>query len=218
MDTSESSRPFVIAHKEAALILIDPAQQRFLLPFFARDCTVGEAAAQTRTSANTMYVRVQRFVRLGLLRVSATRARRGRAIKAYRTVADRFFVPALLVDLETIDAVQAKHDAFWEGELRRSLLKARMGEGDWGFELSRDEQGGFWIRGAPRPGERYSPSAPGAPATVYLWSEQLRLEYDDAKAFQRELLDLYHKYRAKPGSQSYLLHIGLAPWKGDWPK
>ena len=121
MDTSKSSRLFVVARKEAALILIDPAQQQYLLPFFARDCTVGEAAAQTRTSVNTMYVRVQRFVRLGLLEVFGTRARRGRAIKIYRTVADRFFVPALLVDLETIEAVQAKHDAFWKrncGEAR----------------------------------------------------------------------------------------------------
>lgn len=219
MDTPESPSFFVVKHKDAAKVLIDPGQQRYILPFLARDCTVGEAAELTQTSLNSTYARVQRFVRLGLLHLQKTRARHGRAIKVYRSVADRFFVPALLLDFETAEAVQANHDGFWERELRRSLLCARTEDtSEWGFELSRDEQGDFWVHGAKRPGERYDSSAPGTPATVSLWSEQIVLDYEDAKAFQHELVALYRKYRAKRGSQSYLLHVGLAPWQSVWPE
>lgn len=219
METSESTSFCVIDRQDAALVLIDPVQQRYLLPFLARACTVKDAAERTHTSLNSMYARVKRFVRLGLLRVVRTQARHGRAVKLYRSVADRFFVPALLVNFETVEAVQAKHDAFWERELRRSLLRARMEDtGEWGFELARDEQGDFWVYGAKRPGERYNSRAPGAPATVSLWSEQISLDYDDAKSLQDELLAVYRKYRARRGSQTYLLRIGLAPWQSDWPE
>ncbi len=219
MDTPASTSFYVVESKEAAALLIDPAQQRYLLPFLARDCTIKEAAERTQTSLNSMYVRVERFLRLGLLRVVETRSRPGRAVKVYRSVKDRFFVPALLIGLSTVEAVQAKHDAYWEGELRRSLLVARMeNTGEWGFELSRDAQGDFWVYGAKRPGERYNSHAPGAPATVSLWSEQITLDYEEAKAFQSELLALYKKYRAKRGGQPYLLRIGLAPWQSDWPE
>lgn len=201
MELPESTSFRVLDRKDAAMVLIDPAQQRYLLPFLAQECTIKEAAERTRTSLNSMYARVKRFVRLGLLYAVRAQARHGRAIKVYRSVADRFFVPALLIDLETVEAVQAKHDAFWERELRRSLLIARMEDtGEWGFELSRDEQGDFWVHGAKRPGERYNSRAPGAPATVSLWSEQLSLNYDDAKSLQDELLAVYRKYRASRGS------------------
>lgn len=219
METPESPSLHVVARKKAGRVLINLGQQRYVLPFLTRDCTVNEAAERTQTSLNSMYARVQRFVRLGLLHVRETRACHGRAVKVYRSVADRFFIPALLLDFETVEAAQASHDGFWERELRRSLLCARMDDtGEWGFELYRDERGDSWVHGANRPGERYDSGALGTPATVNLWSEQITLNYKDAKAFQDELLALYRKYHVKRGSQSYLLRIGLAPRQSVWPE
>jgi len=39
----------------------------------------------------------------------------------------------------------------------------------------------------------------------------LRLDFEDAKAFQLELLTLLEKYGKKRGSQSYLSYLALAP-------
>ena len=50
-----------------------------------------------------------------------------------------------------------------------------------------------------------------------LWSAGLYLRREEAKALQRELLALYHRYAAlSPGRQEegearYLVHLGLAP-------
>jgi hypothetical protein len=55
------------------------------------------------------------------------------------------------------------------------------------------------------------------PPLLNLWSAGLHLRREEAKALQRELLGLYHRYaalspvRQKEGQARYLLHLGLVP-------
>jgi hypothetical protein len=55
------------------------------------------------------------------------------------------------------------------------------------------------------------------PPLLNLWSAGLYLRREEAKALQRELLGLYHRYaalspvRQEEGQARYLLHLGLAP-------
>jgi len=55
------------------------------------------------------------------------------------------------------------------------------------------------------------------PPLVNLWSAGLHLRREEAKALQRELLALYHRYaalspaRKEEGQARYLVHLGLAP-------
>lgn len=213
MKRQESSSTFVVTSREAAEALVDSDRQRYLLPFLARDCSVKEAARETGDKPNTMYVRVRRYVELGLLKVAYEEQRSGRAIKHYRTVAERFFIPYEVMGFETLEAMQARAEAYWEGELRRAILRARLeNTTTWGFEIFRDEKGVVWVHSATAPGERYLASDPQNPATVNLWNDEVFLDFGAAKALQAELYELFERYRAKRGAQRYLLHIGLAPW------
>ena len=56
---------------------------------------------------------------------------------------------------------------------------------------------------------------PDAPALVDLWAEDITLDFDEAKALQKELCSLLGRYRAKRGQQGYIVRLGLAPLSGE---
>lgn len=74
-------------------ILTDPNRVRFLVPFLGRDATVSQVAAELEVSPNALLYRVRRMVDAGLLQVTATRPRAGRAVKVYRASHDGYRVP-----------------------------------------------------------------------------------------------------------------------------
>lgn len=55
-----------------------------------------------------------------------------------------------------------------------------------------------------------------APAVVNLW-QRLCLNFEDATAFQGELLELLLRYDRKKGSHPYLVHLGSIPLKSRSP-
>jgi len=192
---------------------MDSELQRAFTPFLGRDRTVSQAAEEANVKPNTMYIRVKRLEALGLLKLVRKEPRKGRAIKVYRSVADRLYVPYEAMSFSTREAMQEELDARWERELRRSIVRARLeAVPTWGYEVYRDERGDFVVHPATAPGERLSSSRPTFPAVINLWSEDLSLDFEDAKAMQGELYRLYERYRAKPGAQRYLFRVGLAPW------
>jgi len=58
----------------------------------ARDLTVSQAAEETGSTLNSTYARVQRYLRLGLLKVVREVQRGGRAVKVYRPIADELAI------------------------------------------------------------------------------------------------------------------------------
>ena len=216
MDGEPSSRGRETAREvssaRAAELLLDPTVQASLLPFFAGPTSIGNAAEETGVKVNTLYKRVKRLESLGLLEVARQRPRAGRAVKLYRTTAARFWVPFHVMSADTLESQMIGGEAYWVGEFRRSFNRTRYDDpSQVGFEIYRDE-GGFVAVETKRLGQPSSPGSPGEPALLDLWSDELALDFDDAKALQAELYAVYRKYRAKRGAQPYLLRLGLTPW------
>ena len=106
MTPTDSGSPtafHTVTDPKIAALLTDPAARRYLDPFLAQTRSVKEAVAESGTSPDAMLYRIRVFVRAGLLQVVALRPRKGRAIKAYRTVHDAYYVPHSVTPFVTLE-------------------------------------------------------------------------------------------------------------------
>ena len=197
---------------EAADILIDPGSLRLLSPFWGCERSVAEAAAELGVKPNTLLKQVKRLEAAGLLCVSRTRPRRGRPIKLYRTVADIFFVPYQASTASSLEEGMAHKEGFWENLFRHNLVVALEADlNGWGLKIYRAETGHLTMFPTPHLERDYNPLTSEHPATYSAWYDDLYLDFDQAKALQRELHGLYRRYRGLGGAQQYLLRLGLVP-------
>lgn len=193
-------------------LLTDPATLRQLEPFLGRDVSVGQAASETGQKPNTMLSRVRRLVAAGILRETSSLRRRGRPIKLYRSAADTFFIPFDVTSADSLEAALAEREAYWERLLRRNVVRARQERiGVWGTRIYRDDRGRLQIQTAVRPDRNYTTLDPDGPAVLSAWRDSLYLDFEDAKALQREMFALLKHYGRKHGAQRYIVHLGLAP-------
>lgn len=86
-----------------AAILVNPEFQQLSLLFFGKAVTVPEAAHKSGMKPNTIYVQVRCLVDIGLLVVEREVRSGGRAVKFYRTAAERFFVPFEVMSFESLE-------------------------------------------------------------------------------------------------------------------
>lgn len=207
-----AERVVLISDPEAAKALIDPGSLQRLAPFIGRTLSVSQAAELTGEKANTTLKRVRRFVALGLLEVAGEVARAGRPIKLYRAVADTFFVPFEATDAESLEVALAERDRLSEQLLRRNVVKSRLDTiGAWGTRIYRDPRGRLQVQTALTPSSNVTSLDPEAPAVLSAWRDSLKLDFEDAKALQREMFDLLQRYLEKDGAQRYVVHLGMAP-------
>jgi hypothetical protein len=206
-------------------VVRDPAAARWLLrasglrqiePFLGVGRSVGEAAAATGEKANTVLRRVARLQRLGLVDVVETVARAGRPIRRYRTTADVFFVPFEATGADSLEGAMAERDAYRQRLLRHNVVRARVeAMGSWGTRIYRDERGRLQVQTAVSPDANATLLDDHLPAALSAWRDQLTLDFEDAKALQRELFDLVLRYGRRQGAQRYVIHVGLAPVLSD---
>ena len=90
---------------EAARVLADPAERRFLNPFIRGDRTLSEAAGEVGLRLNAMHYRVKKLLRLDLIEIKREEPRRGRAVKVYRASADTFFAPFEVTPYTSLEAL-----------------------------------------------------------------------------------------------------------------
>jgi hypothetical protein len=205
----------VVREPGPAALLMSPTSLRQLAPFLGRERTVGRAAEELGELPNTVFKRVQRFVRAGLLEVARERPRRGRALKLYRTVAESFFVPFEATAAESLEAALAERDAYWERLLRRNVVRARREAlGTWGTRVYRDARGRLQIQTAITPEADATTLDAAAPAVLSSWRDSVMLDFEEAKALQRELYALLLRYEQKLGAQRYIVRLALAPVGG----
>ncbi len=99
------------------------------------------------------------------------------------------------------------------------MVRAAQGELDaqgervWGVRVGL-EAGRLAVRSAIGPDSSWNFLDPDAPAIVDLWAEDVTLDFDEAKALQKELCSLLERYRAKRGQQGYIVRLGMAPLPG----
>ena len=153
----------------------------------------------------------RRYCALGILEVTREQVRKGRALKFYWTVADRFFVPNRLRPTPN-----SAWQATFEKAARRGLEHV-YGEqlSTWGELIHRSEAGIFSTSLAQSPEQPLPRLESDAPAYLNAAHDAVYLDFDDAKLLQHELRALLETYAAKAGAQRYLVRLGLTPLPED---
>lgn len=197
---------------EAADALMNPVSLHQLVPFLGRDCTIARAAEETGALPNTVLKRVRRFMELDLVRILREEPRHGRSRKVYRSTADLFFVPFEATTADSLESMLAERDAYWERLLRENVVRARMEAlGTWGTRVYRDARGRLQVHTAVTPDLNATTLDADMPAVLSSWRDSVHLDFEDAKALQRELFALLLRYQQKEGAQRYIMRLGLAP-------
>lgn len=211
-DYKKSPSVLVVTNPAMADALTKQRILKQLTPFFGQTCTVLEAAQQTNTKANTMLSQVKRLQALGLIKVVKEQRRKGRSIKHYRAVADVFFVPYEITTADTLEAMMAERDKYWATQLRKGVVHARAEDvGSWGTRIYVDDRHRLQIQTAVTPEKNHTMLDKDRPAALSAWRDSVYLDYEDAKALQREMFALLLKYQRKEGAQRYIVRMGMAP-------
>ncbi len=196
-----------VTNRLAIRILADADAAPWLKPFIREALSVKAAAEGLGVTIQAMHYRVQRMLRAGLLEVTGIRRRPGRPIKCYRSVARGFRVPLDLVPPEFVEDLE--RGVSWERLLDRGVRRARK---EWRYPdelvVHLDEYGALNYDWGPHLRELLDPNAP---PVLRFRSAALWLDWRDAKALQRELHDLWTRYRSRRGARRYVLSVGLAP-------
>lgn len=209
-DLPSSKDTCVVTREAAAAVLLDAEARRWFIPFFAQTSSVSDAAKVLGEKPNSVLYRVRRWLELGLLQVEREELRRGRQVRYYRSTADAFFVPQRASSTEDFVALlEYTNTPFLETLYRNVVAAVASLSPDWGVQFSRTDAG-ICIVAASEPGTILDPSPQDSPA-VFGQFTRLRLDFEDAKTFQRELSELLDRYTHKEGGQAYLSYLALAP-------
>ena len=211
-----------ITRAEVAHALTEFRTVQLLEPFMKRDLSLGEAAKELGVKLPLLLYHVNKFLAFGLLEVARTEPRAGRPVKYYRSTATTFFVPYQLTSSETLAQLLEELIAPTERRFHReAAYTLQTLDPDWGLNISAHPDEGVSYALAPRTTE-YIPEAvsrmlePDAPA-LFVVNGTFELEFETAKALQKELSDLFSRYnkKQKPGSQHYAYRLGLTPMQDD---
>lgn len=206
-ESKESS--LLVEDSELVSLLSNPDHLQYIGAFIGRERTVQEVANETRKNFNTTYKRVQRYCDLGLLRVTRKIKRKGRAIKLYTAVADSFLVPQSRgLDLPSW---YTSWYNFFRQTLDNSMLHINDTHFSWSYKFYRDDHGVLTVELVSNFKEAGRTALHDAPAFLARFNDSLYLNFEDAKALQQELLDVWKKYLAKRGAQRYLFQVILLP-------
>lgn len=206
-----------VTNPEVAKALMQPHAQRILAPFMAGTRSVAEVAVAAGTSTQLVGYWVKRLTSLHLLEFMYMRSGRGRPTKCYRATARGFFIPFETTSAQTIETLFTDQERPWTEQLHRDLVRAGAsligGMHKWGMCVSASEEAPC-LRFAPNPqlvsDVEASLLRSDAPALWTAWAV-LKLDFVDAKEFQRELAALLGRYGDKRGSQDYLVRLALTP-------
>jgi hypothetical protein len=210
--TNESKDYLRVENSEVAQVLMNVSKQHLLAPFFAQEITVSKAALQAGVADLVMFRQVKRFENLGIVQVTRTEARQGRALKYYQTTAKEFFIPAKVLPLErTLEQVAGAVQKIFLHNLVKTIIRNEP-TGDLGTRLSLSYigTGNISVELAVAPGKNWNPNEMEHTAIEELWI-MTNLSLEEAKALQQELSDISKRYAKPDGPQKYLLRLGLTP-------
>ncbi len=176
-----------IIHPDVALFLADVSKSRHIRPFFAKECTLSQAAKELDLPLGTMRYWVSKMEELGLLKLSRTEKRKGSPIKYYRTVADTFVVPLEVFPLTSIEELLRLKEELWLQRIRTALANAALNhEGGWQAHFHLEGSVVFYTM-KPKQGELED-------AGIFYLLTPLRLTPQQAKTMRSELRDLQTRY------------------------
>jgi hypothetical protein len=206
----------------AAKLLSDAATASYIRPFLKSECSISAAAEQAGTTVQRMHYWVGKFCELGLLRMTRSEARPGRAIRYYQATAETFLIPFSATPAETLETLLIQNDVALHRLFNEGLVKAFLTGIDdpaaWGIRVQGEGQDVTWGREDTAESCSLLELMQEAHAPAIVSSTQsLSLTYEEALELQGELLALWQRFEAKRaelssgGRNSYLLRLGLAP-------
>jgi len=207
-----------ITEPDVARTLVELKTVQLLEPFMKREVSLSEAAAELNVKLPTLLYHVNKFIELGLLEVARVERRAGRPIKHYRTTAKAFFVPFDVTPSETLAHLMYRMISPGEQRFHREAAQALQNHaGSWGVYMYCNQGEGVSYALTSQ-GEKHIPTAvstmlkQGAPA-LFVSDGTLELDFETAKALQKDLADLYARYNKKQrtGGQLYAYRLGLTP-------
>lgn len=206
-----SSSHIEVTNPAAVKVLMDRNQVQLFRPFFEGETTLSAAADALGLPLRFLFRKVQRFVDLGLLQVSREEARKGRALRYYRTPAGFFYVPASAVDMGVL---LERSEDYWQ-QLVDGLLSVWRGRSERGLgvQVHPNDLGGVRIALAAEPGVAYRALDEDEEIMLNSWL-RLNLTPNDARALQRDMEALVNSYTGKhqPGNKAtYIARFALAP-------
>ena len=202
-------KPTEVRDQRAVELLLNLSSARNLAPFLGRENTVSKAATELSQDIKSVYRWTQRFMACGLLIQTRTLARSGRAIRHYRTVASEFVIPLAALPL----AILVETDNSLHQQMQDALMRVWLKNGaerPWGARVFLDAgRVSIEMNNGSSAQERISElDTP----SLTRWFP-LRLALPDAQAFNRELVELEERYKARETIEgaTYLFHLALAP-------
>jgi hypothetical protein len=213
-----------ITEANAAAFLMDDRNRAFLPPFLGRESSVAAAAEEAGVGLDDLYYRVRRMTALGILQVTREEPRAGRPIKLYRMPGDGLFIPFATTPAASLEELLVRSNAAFDARLVRAQVDAMWAMIDdpdrWGFRIFYDAGGSMHFDYAPEDApddfdlHRFW-LAPQLPALVAGWYE-MPLAAGDAKALQRELVELVARYsrlatRGDDTGTTHMLRVALVP-------
>ena len=206
----------VIENPKVAALLLDEDERCFLNLFFQTPRTVSDVARELHCERVKVLYHVRKLLKYGLLRVARLEPRAGRAIKHYEASAHRFVVPYVATPstgaADFIGLLEGTlRDAFYASFLPEAdvhLIGVEIGEGDDAAHPSLKlvvYEGGRWQRARDLRHDSVN--------TLQL--VHLRLPDDQARALNRELLEVIERYQARQVQDAppHLLRLGLVKLK-----
>lgn len=210
--TSDTAPWMRIEREEIASLLADPTVLRFLAPFVGRESSASEAARALDVSLNRLLYWLKRFEKLKLVQLVSSDER----VKRYRSVADVFFVPFKATKLETAEAMLEQWNSVWQPIFYKNLVQSLTDLSlDWGIRFETTEDGLLNVSLANSPQNNWNYFDSDAPPFIDGWVTNLYLDFEDAKALQREVLYLYLRYAAKSGKQRFMARVSFAPHRAE---
>jgi hypothetical protein len=210
---TRSAQVLTVSSTAAAQVLLRPDERRFLEPFLGREIGAAEAARELGLPVGQLAYRVRALAAKGLLEVTGSAPRAGRAITLYRA-AEEIRAPLALLPYDDVRSFFGLVDDGLRQVFLASLARMadRAGLRDWVVRLHRAADGGIRLDLAPE-GGAWDPAVllgERAPAVAFNWVP-VALGDADAKELQRELLALVGRYAGRPGAPTHLLGVFLTP-------
>ncbi len=212
-----SSEKF-IRDSATAQLLVDPRVRHHLAPFVGQARNLSDVAGLLGTSTHALLYWVKKFLGHGLLELSRSEARPGRAIKYYQTTSEKFLIPFDALPAETLEQLLFAYDAHWQKQLTKNMLRVSQDTytalHTWLMVIEGDQRGGLCVNVSAGAKDdrslRQRLLEPDAPALLTSWTP-LNLTFEQAKVLQQELSTLIDRYKDCKGSQRYLARFALTP-------
>lgn len=199
-------------------VLLHNASQRILGACLQKEHTLKELVEELHMDMSEAHYRVQQLIKAGILKVSREEKRAGRPIKYYAPTQEKFFLPFKDTVYNTVvDFVVQQMEPILH-RFVELIFKNVPQVGEWGLTFRPDQDGHKLSTMFHQEGK--NPEGLGARdmqlkhRVLAMW-QTLDLLPDDARDMQREMMDLYEKYRQKqnPGGEKHI--IGMFLTAGD---